>query len=87
MDNPANPDDNLVDAWNENKLIHVHFFNWIKAAHNDLILALNLEDSQFRSFTENAFGAELVHTVIGGKYSRLSPKPISYTSAAKPWKE
>ena len=87
MDNPANPNDNLVDAWNANKLIHVNFFSWIKAAHNDLILALDLEDSQFRSFTENAFGAELVHSVIGDKYSHLSPKPISYASTAKPWKK
>ena len=87
MDNPANPEDNLVDAWNTNGLIHVHFFSWIKAAHNDLILALDLEDSQFRSFTENAFGAELVHSVIGDKYSHLTPKPISYASTAKPWKK
>lgn len=87
MDNPANPDDNLLDAWNTNTLIPKQFFSWIKAAHDDLIVALDLEDSQFRSLTENAFGEELVHSVLGDKYKCAPPKPISYPSTAKPWKE
>ena len=87
MNNPANPNDNLADAWNTDPRIPVRFFSWIKAAHDDLITALELENTQFLSSTENAFGKDLVDSVLGIKYSTSAPKPISAPTAAKPWKK
>ena len=87
MNNPSNPGDNLMDAWNNNALIPTRFFSWIRTAQTDLILSLKLEDSQFRSLTENAFGKDIVHSVLGDKYSKLMPRPISPQTNAKPWKK
>lgn len=86
VQNPANPDDNLADKWNENSDIPKFFFKWVQACRNDLIDSLQLSDSEFRTRIENAFGSEAVKKSWGEKYSTSKPKPINTSSAPKPYR-
>jgi len=83
--NPANPGDNLMDAWNSNSELPKNFFMWVKAAKSQLIDALYLDDYEFRSNIENAFEPSNVSRIWGEKYSRSVSKPIDVQKAAKPW--
>lgn len=83
--NPANPEDNLADHWNEDSEIPAYFFRWIDAAYNDLIESLSLNDYQFRSQLENAFGSNTVQNVLGNKYTNVQPVPINASHASKPY--
>lgn len=85
--NPANPQDNLADAWNNNKNIPFMFFQWAKTVRKDLIELLRLDESDFRTSIENAFGAECVQKSWGDRYIASVPKSVSYGSQAKPWRE
>lgn len=87
IQNPANPGDNLANEWNENKSIPIYFFKWIKACNTQLLLSMDLPDEEFRSNIENAFGQFVVQKHWGQKYSSESPKPISYSGYAKPWRK
>ncbi len=83
--NPANPEDNLASAWNENENIPKKFFKWIQAAKEDLIDSMDVEDDEFRAISENAFGQEAVRKSWGDKYNTKKAEPIR--SSAKPWRE
>ena len=50
ISNPANPEDNLADKWNQNERIPTHFFRWVKAVKDDLIESLQQDDDlRFRA--------------------------------------
>ena len=87
MENPANPEDNLTDQWNENPNVPKRFFLWIKAAQNDLISSVNLNESEFRATMETAFGSNLISSVWGKKYCPIPSTSVSSTNVAKPWKK
>ena len=86
LQNPANPEDNLADKWNQNSRIPEMFFRWITACKNDLIVALELHDEGFRTAAENAFGSQTIQHIWGDKYkpaSKSEPRPI--TNNTKPY--
>lgn len=85
--NPANPQDNLADAWNNNKDIPFMFFQWAKMVREDLIESLRLDESDFRTSIENAFGPERVQKTWGNRYIASVPKPVNHVSPAKPWRD
>lgn len=87
--NPANPEDNLANKWNDNKRIPEMFFTWVKIAKKDLILGLQIDDEQeFRTLLENSFGATTVFNTIGKKYCGVTPsRPITANLAAKPYRK
>lgn len=85
--NPADPEDNLADKWNENPDIPAYFFLWIAACYQDLIQSLELQDSQFRTAMDNAFGSTTIQENWADKYkaiARATPKPI--VTAPKPYR-
>lgn len=88
ISNPANPEDNLADKWNQNERIPAHFFRWAKAVKDDLIESLQQDDDQrFRASIENGLGNTSVSSVLGNKYCNATPpKPISSQGAAKPYR-
>lgn len=86
IQNPANPEDNLADKWNQNPEIPKLFFMWIKACTGDLITSLSLPDTAFRASMDNAFGADNIKKAWGTKYQQVTPKSIIPTKAAKPYK-
>ena len=88
ISNPANPEDNLADKWNQNERIPAHFFRWVKAVKDDLIESLQQDDDQrFRASIENGLGNTSVSSVLGNKYCNTTPpKPISSQGAAKPYR-
>ena len=84
--NPANPEDNLVDRWNEDNIIPTRFFAWAKAVREDLLDSLQMNDTDFRIRVENAFGQRAVEGAWSMKYNTIAPKPISPINPAKPWR-
>lgn len=87
IQNPANPEDNLADKWNENAEIPKFFFKWIEACASDLIESMTILDEKFRTRMENAFGSAAIQNVWGDKYKSAShpaPKPI--TTNPKPYR-
>ena len=88
ISNPANPEDNLADKWNQNERIPAHFFRWVKAVKDDLIESLQQDDDQrFRASIENGLGNMSVSSVLGNKYCNTTPpKPISSQGTAKPYR-
>lgn len=86
IENPANPEDNLANKWNENENIPKFFFKWVQSCRIDLIDSMRLSDDKFRTQIENAFGADAVKRNWGSKYSAAKPKPINTTSASKPYR-
>ena len=87
IENPANPEDNLADKWNQNPDIPNYFFRWAKIMQKDLINSLKIcSDEDFRAISESAFGQKAVANTWGTKYNKVLPKPISGVIPAKPWK-
>lgn len=88
ISNPADPEDNLADKWNQDSRIPEYFFRWITTIKSDLIESLQQDnDQQFRSAIENGLGFNAVSTVLGRKYCGSSvPKPIVTQTAAKPYR-
>lgn len=86
--NPANPEDNLADKWNQDGRIPTCFFRWVKAVRADFIESLQQEDEQqFRAAIENGFGDKTVSAVLGKKYcDAVPPEPIISQRAAKPYR-
>lgn len=82
--NPANPEDNLASAWNEDSKIVDKFFLWVEAARKDLIESMEQGDEEFRAIVETAFGQETVQKSWGDKYGVNKPTPIEGVS--KPWR-
>lgn len=89
ISNPANPEDNLADKWNQNERIPTHFFRWVKAVKDDLIESLQQDDEQrFRASIENGLGSTSVSSILGTKYCNTTPpKPISSQCVAKPYRD
>lgn len=85
--NPANPEDNLADQWNQDANIPRRFFRWIAAAREDLVQGLELGDAEFRAKMETAFKPSVVSRYWSDKYQKKAPSVITPTNAAKPWKE
>lgn len=87
ISNPANPEDNLADKWNQDDRIPEYFFKWVKTAKSDLIESLQQDDDkQFRVAIENGFGSTAVSAVLGNKYcGMITPKQIPHQTAAKPY--
>lgn len=86
--NPANPEDNLANKWNENNKIPELFFRWVHSVRTDIIEALQLdENQQFRSALENGFGRTAVNSVLGQKYCNADTqaKMITPQKAPKPY--
>lgn len=66
ISNPANPEDNLADKWNQNERIPAHFFRWVKAVKDDLIESLQQDDDQrFRASIENGLGKHVCIFCLG----------------------
>lgn len=88
ISNPANPEDNLANKWNQDGRIPMYFFRWVKAVKADLIESLQLDnEQQFRTAIENGLGSTSVFSVLGKKYcSTTPPKPITLQGAAKPYR-
>lgn len=86
MKNPAHPEDNLADQWNQDSDIPQRFFRWIAAAKEDLLDSLELCDEDFRAKIETAFDPDIVSTNWGNKYRCSNPTPIYSSKVAKPWK-
>lgn len=86
MLNPANPMDNLMNAWSENSRTAPMFFRWIDAARNDLIDSLSLNDADFREAISNGFGKEYVNRKWNGMYTGMQYAPITTGGQNKPWK-
>ena len=86
--NPANPEDNLADKWNQNPNIPDQFFRWTRCAWADFVEALKKgEDQQFRAMLENSLGQSIVDSILGKKYcGAVAPKPIVPQTAAKPYR-
>lgn len=84
--NPANPEDNLADQWNQDASIPKHFFVWAKAVREDLIDSLQMSDEDFRAKAETAFGLMIVANAWGNKYNKYAPKPVIPVIPAKPWR-
>lgn len=87
ISNPANPEDNLANKWNQDSRIPEYFFRWVKAAKSDLIESLQQDDErQFRIAIENGLGRDVVASVLGEKYCGITtPKYIAPQTAAKPY--
>lgn len=86
IENPANPEDNLADQWNQNASIPKYFFMWAKAVQEDLIDSLQMSEEDFRTRAEAAFGQKIVASTWGTKYHKVAPKPVSPVVPAKPWR-
>ena len=89
LGNPANPEDNLADKWNQDKRISQCFFRWITVVQRDLIASLyHDKDEKFGVSIKNAFGAKRVNQVLGTKYEKdLTPTPIKLEGALKPYRK
>ena len=85
MPNPANPDDNLVDSWNEDNEFPKFFFNWLKTAQEELLDSLNKDDQEFRAFMENAFGQENIQKTWKNQYINRPAGTIIQETAGRPW--
>lgn len=84
--NPANPEDNLANKWNENPRIPKTFFMWIKVVTSDLIDSLQQDDKHFRTTLDNGFGSKAVTAALGKKYMTTeAPRLIIKESAPKPY--
>lgn len=86
IENPANPEDNLADAWNFNPDIPKRFFGWVNIVREDLIDSLELTDENFRAKAESAFGQRAVEEAWGTKYNAVPAKTISTAYSPKPWR-
>ena len=86
IENPANPEDNLADAWNRDPEIPKRFFGWANIIREDLIESLELSDEAFRVKAESAFGQRAVEKAWGTKYNAVPAKSVSTTYSPKPWR-
>ena len=87
IENPANPKDNLADAWNQNNKIAPAFFKWSQTVADDLIDSLQRDDAVFRTRIDGAFGESYVKRILDKKYIPQVATIIAPESQAKPWKK
>lgn len=85
-DNPANPQDNLADSWNDVEGMAKTFFSWLDMMAKDLIESLNLEDTQFGTILESAFGYDTVNRNLSMDKYKVK-KAIEFTKEQQksPW--
>lgn len=89
--NPANPEDNLIDSWNDttggqNKA--TSFFEWISVVVNDFRTIETAEDMEYLATVKTAFGKQLVESNSAfAHYNIAKSQPSTpITATAKPWK-
>lgn len=87
IENPANPEDNLADQWNNDDRIPNKFFQWIEIVQRDLISSLEQKDNKpFRAILESSFGSANVSGFLGKKYcGDVAPRQIVSQTAARPY--
>lgn len=86
LENPVNPEDNLLDAWNEQPGTSQAFFKWLKAVKEDFIDSLEFEDRMFMASLHNALGNEsLKNSKLFEKYNNKSVPDV--VIPAKPWRD
>lgn len=82
--NPANPEDNLLDNWNDEDA--KAFFNWIDAVYNDYSQLSKYSDLEYSAFLENAIGKKAANTFSApmqkSNQNNIVPQIVS---PAKPW--
>ena len=84
LPNPINPNDNLVDAWNNDAEIVSIFNDWIKQLKEDFVDGFSKSDEQFVATLTNSFGSDFVNNNLNkSKYEIHPPKQIIATP--KPW--
>lgn len=86
IDNPANPQDNLADSWNDVEGMAKTFFSWLDIMAKDLVESLNLEDNQFGTILESAFGYDTVNRNLSMDKYKVK-KAIEFTKEQQksPW--
>lgn len=87
VSNPADPDDNLADKWNDDSRIPDIFFKWISTIKRDLFELMNQnDDKQFGVFMENSFGPYDSNNAIVNKYrkNRVATE-INSSTVSKPY--
>ncbi len=82
--NPANPDDNLADEWNQNDDIAKKFFKWISVAREDFVDSMEKPDHEFKAIAESALGQDAIKKSWGDKYGAHVAAPVAVSS--KPWR-
>lgn len=87
IENPANPEDNLANKWNQDSRIPATFFRWVAAVKEQLIDSLHLSDESFRAKAEAAFGSSVIQRGWGSKYNAEPARIIRPGSTAKPWRK
>lgn len=86
IENPANPEDNLADKWNQDSRIPTTFFRWVAAVKEQLIDSLQLSDESFRAKAEAAFGSSVIKRSWGSKYNAEPARTFNSGGTAKPWR-
>jgi len=87
IENPANPEDNLADEWNENNSIAADFFNWVSIVTKDLISSLSESDEKFKLSIESAFGFNFTSKTIDlKKYNKSAPTIFKPENQKSPWR-
>ena len=85
--NPANPGDNLADAWNDNPEKAKLFFKWVQVVREDFIKSFGYENDKFINLLENAVGSSYARGMIDfEKYTAKTPEVFSEANAKKPWR-
>lgn len=85
--NPANPNDNLLDSWNENPDKAPEFFKWLSVVINDFNTITTGSDAKFFAAMENAFENNYVrNSSLFEDYRKCqaNTKPLSI-NPVKPW--
>ena len=85
--NPADPEDNLANKWNEDERIPKSFFKWVTTIKKDLFEVMTQEDdNQFGVVLENSFANYDPNNPIIKKYRKAHvAAPINASTASKPY--
>lgn len=87
LENPVNPEDNLVDSWNVEPKKAQEFFAWLKMLSEDFAVLYSGKNEQFLTMVEGALGSDFVRDNLDtSKYStKKAPTLISNRDQSKPW--
>ena len=85
--NPADPEDNLANKWNEDERIPTSFFKWITVIKKDFFEIMTKQnDDQFGVFMENSFANYAPNNPTIKKYRKARvATPINASTASKPY--
>ena len=88
--NPTNPEDNLLDSWNEKDSQRAYwFFQWVSRVVSDFEVFNTGTASQYVAAVKTAFGRTLVENSSAfDHYNNMGNQSnsVSISSPAKPWK-